>query len=358
MKRKEKEMKRKETEAKRKETEKRVETEAKREETEKREETDTKREKKQKDKGKKPMKIELFGVLHPFVEKTNNKKLIAIPLAILAISLLIIAVTTIQTGSPVHLGMDFVGGIQITVTTSMTEEQIKDAFSDFPLNNVRISGTRAILQFSQMEGEQLRALENVVYNNPSFRDIEEKQVAPIYGQQVQRMALLAILISFAGMAIGIFVLFRSVVPSFAIILVVIADLLVPLAVMNILRIELTLGTVAALLMLIAYSVDSDILLTHKLLKRSGSLNDKVAGAMRTGLLMTTTSLAAFFVMFMVSTYLHYIVPGVPPIPLLSQISFILMIGLMADIFNAWFLNVGILREYLTHPKSRKGGRSA
>ena len=304
------------------------------------------------------MKFELYNILHPFVEKTDNKKLIAIPLLILAAALIIIAVTTIQTGSPVHLGMDFVGGIQFTVTTSLTEEQIKNAVSDYPLKNVRISGTRAILQFNQMDGEQLSSLENMIYSNPSFRDIEEKQVAPIYSQELQKMALFAVLLSFVGMAISVFVLFRSAVPSLAIILVAASDILIPIAVMNVLRIELTLGTVAALLMLIAYCVDSDILLTNKVLKRSGNLDDKISGAMRTGLLMTTTTLAAFVVMFLVSTYLHYIVPGVPPIPLLSQISFIVLIGLSADILNAWFLNTGILRMYLTRSKSKKGGRHA
>ncbi|MCL2142415.1 MAG: protein translocase subunit SecF [Methanimicrococcus sp.] len=304
------------------------------------------------------MKLELYNILHPFVEKTDDKKLIAIPLAILAIALIIIAATTLKTGSPIYLGMDFIGGIQFTVTTSLTEKQIQDAFSDYPLNNVRISGTRAILQFSQMEGEQLSSLENMIYSNPSFRDVEERQVAPVYSQQLQRMALLAVALSFAGMAICVFVLFRKIVPSLAIILVAASDILIPIAVMNLFRIELTLGTVAALLMLIAYCVDSDILLTNKVLKRSGNLNDKISGAMKTGLLMTTTTLAAFLSMYLVSTYLHYIVPGVPPIPLLSQISLIVLIGLTADIFNAWFLNTGILRMYLTRPKSKKGGRRA
>jgi preprotein translocase subunit SecF len=304
------------------------------------------------------MKLELYSILHPFVEKTDDKKLIAIPLAILAIALIIIAATTIKTGSPIYLGMDFIGGIQFTVTTSLTEKQIQDMFSDYPLNNVRFSGTRAILQFSQMEGEQLSSLENMIYSNSSFTNIEEKQMAPIYSQQLQKMAFYAVILSFVGMAICVFVLFRTIVPSLAIILVAASDILIPIAVMDLLHIELTLGTVAALLMLIAYSVDSDILLTNKVLKRSGNLNDKIAGAMKTGLLMTTTTISAFFAMYLLSTYFHYIIPSVPPIPLLSQISLIVLLGLSADIFNAWFLNTGILRAYLTRPKSKKGGRRA
>jgi len=302
------------------------------------------------------MKFELYNFIHPFVQKTDDKKLIAIPLAILAIALLIVVFTTIKTGSPVALGMDFVGGTQFSVTTNLTEEQLEDMFSEYPLNNIRISGTRAILQFSQLQGGELESLEKMIHGNTIFRDIEQRQVEPTYSKELQKSALCAVLLSFCGMAAVVFIMFRKVVPSFAVLISSATDIIVPLAFMNILGMELTLGAVAALLMLIGYSVDSDILLTNKVLKRSGNLDDKVAGAMRTGLLMTTTTIAAFLVMFLVSTYLHYIVPSIPPIPLLSQISLIVLVGLIIDIFSTWFLNTGILRMYVKSPKSRKGGR--
>lgn len=304
------------------------------------------------------MKFELYQYIHPFVQKTDNKKLIAIPLAVLAVALLIIAFTTIQTGSPIALGMDFVGGTQFSVTTTLTEEQLQDMFSDYPLNDIRISGNRAVLQFSQVSSEEYQELSNIIHSNSSFKDIEEQQISPVFSEQLQKTALIAVVLSFIGMAIVVFILFRQVVPSLAVILSAASDIIIPIAFMNIFGIELTLGTVAALLMLIGYSVDSDILLTNKLLKRSGNMDDKIAGAMRTGLLMTNTTAVAFLVMFIVSTFAHYIIPGIPPIPLLSQISLIVLIGLLADILNTWFLNVGILRMYLTRPKSKKGGRRA
>ncbi|MDV0446103.1 Protein-export membrane protein SecF [Methanimicrococcus sp. At1] len=306
------------------------------------------------------MKFSLYNYIHPFVQKTENKKLIAIPLAVLAVALIIIAFTTLKTGSPLALGMDFVGGTQFSVTTTLTEEQLEDMFSGYPLNDIRISGNRAILQFSQMEDDAYGALSASIRSNSAFKDIEERQVAPIYSEQLQKTALLAVVLSFIGMAVVVFILFRQVVPSLAVILSAASDIIIPIAFMDLFGIELTLGTVAALLMLIGYSVDSDILLTNKVLKRSGNLDDKIAGAMKTGLLMTTTTVAAFFVMFIVSTFAHYIIPGIPPIPLLSQISLIVLIGLLADILNTWFLNTGILRAYITHPKtkSKKGGRRA
>lgn len=304
------------------------------------------------------MRFELYHYIQPFVRKTDNKKLVAIPLAVLAVALIIIAFTTIQTGSPIALGMDFVGGTQFSVTTTLTEEQLTDMFSAYPLNDIRISGNRAVLQFSQIDNEEYQQLSALIHGNSAFRDIEEQQISPLYSEQLQRTALIAVVLSFIGMAIVVFILFRQVVPSLAVILSAASDIIIPIAFMNLFGIELTLGTVAALLMLIGYSVDSDILLTNKVLKRSGNLDDKIDGAMRTGLLMTTTTAAAFLVMFVVSTFAHYIIPGIPPIPLLSQISLIVLIGLLADILNTWFLNTGILRMYLTKPrsKSKKGGR--
>ncbi len=306
------------------------------------------------------MKFELYHYIQPFVQKTDNKKLVAIPLAVLAVALIIIAFTTIQTGSPIALGMDFVGGTQFSVTTTLTEEQLQDMFSDYPLDNIRISGSRAVLQFSLMEMDELESLESLIYGNSAFREIEEQQVSPMYSEELQRTALFAIVLSFIGMAVVVFIIFRQIVPSLAVILSAASDIIIPIAFMNIFGIELTLGTVAALLMLIGYSVDSDILLTSKVLKRSGNMDDKISGAMRTGLLMTTTTAAAFLVMYLVSTFAHYIIPGIPPIPLISQISLIVLIGLLADILNTWFLNTGVLRMYLTRPKhkSKKGGRRA
>lgn len=308
------------------------------------------------------MKLELYNYIHPFVQKTEDKKLIAIPLAVLAVALIIIAVTTLKTGSPIALGMDFVGGTQFSVTTTLTEEQLEKMFSDYPLNDIRISGNRVILQFSQMSDSEYESLSKMIHENSDFKEIEEKQVAPIYSQQLQKTALFAIILSFVGMSIVVFILFRQAVPSLTVILSAASDIIIPIAFMDIFGIELTLGTVAALLMLIGYSVDSDILLTNKVLKRSGNLDDKISGAMRTGLLMTTTTAAAFLVMYIVSTFAHYIIPGIPPIPLLSQISLIVLIGLLADILNTWFLNTGVLRMYLTRPKAKskakKGGRRA
>jgi preprotein translocase subunit SecF len=122
------------------------------------------------------------------------------------------------------------------------------------------------------------------------------------------------------------------------------------AFMRVTGIELSLGTLAALLMLIGYSVDSDILLTNRVLKRRGTVQEKVSRAIETGVTMTSTALVALVVMHIVANYLYLIIPSFAQITLLSNISIVLIAGLFADIMNTWLLNTGILRWYAMKPE--------
>ena len=145
------------------------------------------------------------------------------------------------------------------------------------------------------------------------------------------------------MAIVVFVVFKTFIPSGAVLISAFADIAFAAAMMDVFGILLTLGTVAALLMLIGYSVDTDILLTTRLLKRKGELNDKIKDAMKTGLTMTTTTLAALIALFVVSSG---IISSFLLIDIIRDISIVLIFGLIADIVNTWMTNVGILRWYI------------
>lgn len=79
------------------------------------------------------------------------------------------------------------------------------------------------------------------------------------------------------MAIVVFIVFRQVVVSLLVVLCALADILTAAASMNLTGVQLSLGTVAALLMLIGYSVDTDILLTMRVLKRKGTVDEKIKG---------------------------------------------------------------------------------
>ena len=110
-----------------------------------------------------------------------------------------------------------------------------------------------------------------------------------------------------------------------------------LTVFNLLGFKISSAGIIAFLMLIGYSVDTDILLTNRVLRRHGeSLNRKIWGAFKTGMTMTLTSLlAVIFALIVVGSFSA----------VLTQIFTILTIGLLFDMFNTWVTNVSIIKWY-------------
>ncbi len=133
-------------------------------------------------------------------------------------------------------------------------------------------------------------------------------------------AVIAVIIAFIGMAATVFIIFRNPVPSAAIVMAAFSDIVVAMALMNVFGVELTFGTLAALLMLIGYSVDTDILLTTKVLGERKYIDKKIASCRATGLTMTGAAIVAFIVLYLVSTFAW--VFGMSPIPVLSNISLV------------------------------------
>ncbi|WP_292376911.1 protein translocase subunit SecF [Methanosarcina sp. UBA411] len=296
------------------------------------------------------MATSLADILDNFVKNHDNRQLLVLPLAILAVSLLILLVSFVNSGSPVILGMDFQGGTQISIETADSPAVLEKMYSSYPLTDIRQAGSRVIMQFGVMDNDQQQQLETDVTGH--YSNVQIQHIGPTYGKNLQIQAIQAICISFIGMSIVVFLIFRTLIPSLAVILSAFSDIIIAAAFMRVAGIELSLGTLAALLMLIGYSVDSDILLTNRVIKRRGTVDEKVSRAMHTGITMTTTTLAALAVMYLVSTFSYLVIPSFTQITLLSQISIVLIAGLFADMMNTWLLNTGILRWYVMKPEFR------
>ncbi|MEK6892755.1 MAG: protein translocase subunit SecF [Nanoarchaeota archaeon] len=148
----------------------------------------------------------------------------------------------------------------------------------------------------------------------------------------------AILLSFIFMALVVFVIFRTPAPSGAVILCALADIIMTIATVNLIGMHLSSAGIIAFLMLIGYSVDTDILLTTRLIKKhEGSINHRVFDAFKTGITMTLTSIAAVSVSLIAIYSLS---------ETLRQIFTILLIGLGFDIINTWITNASLLKWYM------------
>jgi preprotein translocase subunit SecF len=278
-----------------------------------------------------------MGLINYNIEKYSPKQLVIIPLVLLAISLVLLALNIAATGMPVTPGIDFSGGTAVTIFSTDSKEQIQSTFADFPLIDVSEGVNEGkFLKFGSMDDTKYNDLSTLIYQK--YPDASINQIGETFGKTLQSQAVLAMLFSFIGMAIVVFISFRTFVPSAAVVLSAFADMAMTAAAMNVIGISLSLGTVAALLMLIGYSVDSDILLTNRVLKRQGKLNDKLTGAFHTGIIMTTTTFAAIGAMFLVSWF--------GSVQIISEISAVLLIGLVFDVMNTWLTNVGILKWYV------------
>ena len=278
-----------------------------------------------------------MGVFNYNIEKYSPKQLVIIPLVILLISVVLLAFNMVSTGMPVTPGIDFSGGTAVTLFTTDSREELQSTFAGYPLVDISEGVNNGFfLKFGAMDDTEFRSLSALI--SQKFPDAKVDQIGETFGKTLQSQAVLALVFSFIGMAIVIFVAFRTFVPAVAVILSAFADMIMTAATMNIAGIPLSLGTLAALLMLIGYSVDSDILLTNRVLKRQGKLNEKLTGAFRTGMIMTSTTLAAALAMFVVAWFGSVLI--------LMEISAVLLIGLVFDVMNTWLTNVGILKWYI------------
>lgn len=271
----------------------------------------------------------------------TNRQLAAIPLAVLAVALLIIAGWYVATGVPVTPGIDFTGGTELQISTSDSPDQIKQTFESqlpYEVDSVAQSGDSYIVTFQATEQGEVNEIMNTA-EDEGYTVQSSQTRSPTFSADAQQQALIGVVVAFAGMSVLAFVLFRTFVPSIAIVISAFSDIVIPIALMNVFGIKLSLGTVAALLMLIGYSVDSDILLNNSVLRRRGDFYESTYRARRTGVTMTVTSIVAMIVMTIFSS------PLVFGIPLLPDIGLILVFGLTADLMNTYLLNVSLLRYY-------------
>ncbi len=282
------------------------------------------------------------------------KKLMTVPITILVFSLLVLGYFYATTGSPVSLGVEFRGGTVVTIDTDKSNEVLISEFSDYHILEVRDSGNRKMLQFGPMSQSQKDELISKI--GAEYKDYQLQDMGEQFGKTLQIQAIEAILFGFILMAIIVFLVFRTFVPSIAVILSAFSDIVITMAFMNLFGLELSFGTLIALLMLIGYSVDSDILLTTRLLKRKGPLDEKIRSTLKTGLTMTTTTISAMFAIFLVSTF-SYLISSYTVIPVLRDISAVILIGLVVDIINTWMLNAGILRWYIENREKKEKSRA-
>ncbi len=271
----------------------------------------------------------------------SNKLLLAIPVLILIAGSLLLVSNFTQTGEWFERSIELKGGTLISVRTDSPQdtaaigEVLSQKFGRVIVRELRsFSGTGLTVQADAGTdvGELKSELEALGIDTS---DSSVETMGPSLGESFWMQAQASIVVAFIIMGLIVFVIFRTFVPSTAVIIAAVSDIIVTLALMQVFSIELSLASFAALLMLIGYSIDTDILLTTRVMRSTeGSIGERTWGAFKTGMTMTLTTLAVLAAVVLTTT------SGV-----LMAIASVLLIGLSIDIINTWLMNATILRWY-------------
>ena len=273
------------------------------------------------------------------------KLMLVIPLIILLLSISYLGFFYSKHKDFLLKDVSLSGGTTITLNGNIDSEKLESAlkpkFSDLSirkLTNIQTGEAIAVVIETSAKPEEIQPEIEKILGFPLTEENSSVEFAgPTLSQSFYKQLIFALVISFILMSIVIFVLFRTFIPSLAVIFAAFADIVMPLALIDYLGIKLSAAGIAAFLMLIGYSVDTDILLTTRALKKKeGALNERIFGAFKTGSFMTITALVAVLPAF-------FIISGLPDS--FRQIFLILALGLFADLINTWLTNVGIIKLY-------------
>ncbi len=298
-----------------------------------------------------------------FLDRLSARRLVLVPLVLLLFSAAVILHALATDGGPLRLGFEFQGGTMVSLPSTEAPSALQARFADYAVVGVREAGERRMVQFGPMDDRRAQELTTRILADYPGAQVEA--VGEVMGRALQEQTAGIVGVSFLLMSLVVLLTFRQALPALTIVASAGSDLVAAMAFMRVAGVELSFGTLVALVMLIGYSVDTNILLTTRLLKARDplaagpppvrgrkpappppepGLAEKVQEARRTGLMMSGTSLAVLGVLFVVSSYA--LLAGYGQSRILQDVSVVLLVGLGADLVNTWMLNAGILRWHL------------
>jgi len=268
----------------------------------------------------------------------SYKPLILIPVVITLIALAILLTGGLQEGIDLKGGSIAVVQLEKPISNDQLATIVENATGNNQVTVTTSSGNTATIEIAGGATDVI-ALTNGLNGTASIQSF--RAVGPSLSKQSLTQVYYALAFAFLFMSITVFIIFRNLVPSLAVIFAALSDIIIAVGGMSLLGIPLSLASVGALLMLIGYSVDTDILLTTRVLKRrEGTLNERAIDAMKTGFTMAAAAIGSMVALYLVVRFF------MPYAQVLDQIASVLIIGLVADVLATWLMNLGILRWYM------------
>lgn len=279
--------------------------------------------------------------------KNHYKKFMIIPALIFIASLFFIFQAVVNDGTPVYRDVSLKGGLSaiIEIDSSFSDAELLDALeSNFKENSFVVSelvdeGVRVgFIIDTDLDEEILVPFLNGYFseNFELGKNYNSNFISSTLSGTFFKQAVYILLVSFVLMSLVIFLYFKELVPSGAVVLSGIFDVIATIGILDAFKIKVSIAGIGALLMLIGYSIDTDVLLTNRVVIESGkNYFEKLGFAFKTGILMSATTLIASIGALTLTNS-----------PIIYEIALILVIGLLVDIISTWFQNAGIILWWL------------
>lgn len=275
------------------------------------------------------------------------KKLLILPALLIIFSFVYISIFYSNTGDFFKKDISLTGGTSVTLYGNFDSVKLEtdlgpnlDGVKTREIYDLITREKQAVIIETRSDGDTTKSfLESYLGYELTSENSSFEFTGSSLSQSFFKQLMLALLFGFILMSLVVFLIFRNFVPSMAVIISALADIIMSVALINLLQLEISSAGIVALLMLIGYSVDTDILLTNRVLKGShqDSLNSKLYGAFKTGMTMTLTAILSIGIALIVVKSFSVV---------LTQIFTIILIGLFFDLINTWITNVSLLKWYV------------
>lgn len=267
------------------------------------------------------------------------KRKVFIPLSIIIIALGLIS---IWMKKGVRLGVEFTGGtvIQIKFSEPQDFNELRKSLAEAGVSNavLQSSGDHTVLiKMASFEAESEAKLKEA-FSGKSYEILAVEGIGPQVSRDLQKKALLAILI--ANLGILIYVGYRfQFIWGVAGIVALIHDVLVTLGFCSFFNKEISLTVIAAFLTLIGYSINDTIVVFDRMrenlkLKRGMKLSEIINLSINQTL--SRTILTSFTVFLVVIAL--FLVGGA----VIHDFAFVMLIGLITGSYSSIFIAAPVI----------------
>jgi len=275
--------------------------------------------------------------------KFKIARLIPIPLTLLIISILGIHQVYSKTGDVFLRDIDLKGGTSLTLifNTSIDVNELelilKQKIDNFILSSSKTS--EGFTSISILTEKNIEAQEMISFlNSKGFYPIEYSVqfVGPELGSAFFSQITTLLIIAYILLFITNLFIYKNPIVGTTIILSSLTNIIVTFGIMNLLNQKFSFAGFSSLLMLIAFAIDTNVILATKVLS---SPKEEFYEQYKKGLITGITINANLIVSMLIVLYLTNS-------SFLINIAQIQIIGFLADIVNSWILNAALLEVVL------------